>query len=274
MRLTAQMLVTLTLFSGAATAAAIDITTCGQLIPAGETGILQNDLTCDTGAVLSMGSDSTFELNGHTITKTGNGTVLDVHSPGGHKIRGPGQLVNVSIACGVGFDYDRKLHVEGIDIVSTTYGAIDCLDQGGLGDNRLTVKDVNVTAASESAFGILGRRVKVSDVTIEGTNLIALLARRLKGKNVTIIGNAGRAVASDMGYVNNVTLINSEIRDNAGPGVVALSIRLRSTTVTGNGGVDNADLESTRAPILRGSSTCDRSLYPGNGMPWGVCTDD
>src|SRR5262245_41391274 len=112
----ALLLVGLTLFSGAATAAAVDITTCGQFIPAGWLGIVQNDIVCTSGQAVSLGSDSILELNGHTITQTGNGTVVDVHSPGGHTIHGPGQLVNVSIACGVGFDYDRDLLVEGVDI--------------------------------------------------------------------------------------------------------------------------------------------------------------
>lgn len=272
MRRPVKILLVATLFAGPASAATFDVTTCGQTIPDGDTGILQNDLVCAAGTqTVRVGSEAKLELNGHSITALGSGSVVDVHSVGGHTVRGPGQLINITVACGVGFDYTRKLLVEGVDIVSTSYAAIDCLDQDGHGDNRLTVRDVDITG--DSTFGILGRRVKATNVTIEGSDLIALLARRLKGRDVTIIGNAGTAIVSDAGYARSVTLVGSDIRDNAG-GIIAETIRLRSTTVTGNGAPEGYDLKSLRRPILRGTSTCERSLNVPAGGPWGVCTND
>src|SRR6185295_6186951 len=50
------------------TAAAIDVTACGQTIPDYETGVLTTDLVCSTGSTaVTLGYASKFEMNGHTI---------------------------------------------------------------------------------------------------------------------------------------------------------------------------------------------------------------
>src|SRR5262249_35594224 len=144
------------------------------------------------------------DLNGHTVSMGGNGGVIDVHSEGRHAVFGPGNLVNVGIACGVGFHYARSLQVRGVDFVSTPYGAIDCLDQDGFRKNPLSVRDVHITGSS--VFGITGQDVKVRDISIAGSSLVALMAVNVKGQGVSIVGNGGSAIRSDFSSAHNVLL--------------------------------------------------------------------
>jgi hypothetical protein len=49
-------------------AAALDILTCGAVVPRGEVGVLQNDLTCSGEyAAVSLESGASVDLNGHAI---------------------------------------------------------------------------------------------------------------------------------------------------------------------------------------------------------------
>src|SRR4029077_4030306 len=49
------------------TAAAVDVTACGQVVPARKTGVLQADLAgCFWGVVLKPGAK--LELNGHSVS--------------------------------------------------------------------------------------------------------------------------------------------------------------------------------------------------------------
>lgn len=251
--------------------AAIDITTCGQTVPPGTLGVVQTDLVCpDTIQTVSLGSGATLDLNGHVLTATGLGNVIDVHSRGGHTVRGPGQLVNITISCGVGFDYARSVSIQDLDIVSTSYGGIDCLDQDAYQDNRLRVRNVNISGSS--TFGITGQHVRVSDVSISGADLIALWATTLRGKRLSIVGNAAAAIARD-GYARSVSLSESQIEDN-GDGIAAVRVLLRDTTVTGNGVPNGFDISSFRPPRLLGTSTCDSSLNVYGQASWGICSND
>jgi hypothetical protein len=259
-------------FAHRAAATVVPITACGQTVPDRARGILQNDLDCPgTDQTIHVGSSAKLELNGHTITAADLGSVVDVHSPGKHVIVGPGRLVNVTIACGVGFDYKRLLQVRSVDIVSTSFGAIDCLDQDAFRQNPMSVRDVHITG--DSSFGITGQDVQVRDVSIAGTSVSAILAITVKGKGVSIVGNAGDGIRSDLSESENVVLKDADIRDNTGWGIVSHSIRLKDSTVTGNGSTDGYDLASDVKPVIPGS-TCERSLHFGPATPWGICSND
>jgi hypothetical protein len=271
MRRSAEVLVFLVLLTGFARAATIPITTCGQTIPIGAKGVVQNDLTCTDVQVARLGTGSGLDLNGHTISATGLGTVISVSSAGRHTVRGPGRLVNVSISCGAGFDYARSVKVQNVDIVAEAQGGIHCLDQDGYRFNRLSAR--NVTIEGTSPFGITGNEVKLSGVSVAGTTLIAVVADRLRARELSIVGNDAIAITGDRGYADLVSLSNSDIRDN-GYGIIAVRAKLRNTTATGNGVPDGWDLDTFEMPLLTGSSTCDRSLNPGASASWGVCADD
>jgi hypothetical protein len=259
-------------FAHRAAAMVVPITACGQTVPDHARGILQNDLDCPgTTQTVHVGSSARLELNGHTITAADNGSVIDVHSPGKHVVVGPGRLVNVTIACGVGFHYQRRLQVQSVDIVSTPFGAIDCLDQDAFRQNPMSVRDVQVTGTS--AFGITGQDVQVRNVSVTGSSIAAILAINVKGQGVSIVGNAGAGIRSDVSQSENVVLKNADIRDNAGWGIVSHSIRLKDSTVTGNGSTDGYDLASIVKPVIPGS-TCERSLHIGPATPWGICSND
>ncbi len=51
-------------------AGTLDITTCGQSVPDGDTGVLQADLDCSADpaeAAVTLGRSSTLDMNGHAI---------------------------------------------------------------------------------------------------------------------------------------------------------------------------------------------------------------
>src|SRR5207249_8114063 len=67
---------------------AIDILSCGEMVPAGDVGVLQADLTC-SGVGVEVDEMATLQLNGHSITGASPG----VFCPHRCTIQGPGELV-------------------------------------------------------------------------------------------------------------------------------------------------------------------------------------
>ena len=51
----------------ASRAAAVDVSSCGQAVPDGETGVLQADLDCSADPAVTLGNRSTLDMNGHAI---------------------------------------------------------------------------------------------------------------------------------------------------------------------------------------------------------------
>ena len=80
----------------ARSAAALDVTACGALVPDGETGVLQADIDCSLdpadGAV-ALGNRSTLDMNGHAIVGRRIAVFCgsDPHSRG-CTVRGPGDV--------------------------------------------------------------------------------------------------------------------------------------------------------------------------------------
>jgi hypothetical protein len=276
MRKTSLTLIALFSFASFGLAAPIPVTTCGQTIPKGATGLLQNDLSCPAATTaVAVGIRATLDLDGHTITAAGTGGFIDVHLPGRHTIRGPGQLVNVQVSCGVGFSTRRDVTIRSVDITPTSFAGISCYDEDN--ENRVTLRDVTVNGPSN--FGITGWRVRVKGVTITGSEDFAILAPYVSGRDLSIVGTNGRAIWFADGYPKDVRLTNADIRDNAGAGVTGLRVRLRDSTVTGNGFADviptgfDYDVGSSFPPKLT-DTTCDRSRKSGQSATWGVCTLD
>jgi len=94
------------LLSGVASSThATDVTTCGQTIAAGDTGVLQADLTCSSGAfAVQLMHNARLQLNGHTLARVddagGSGTATVLGSGDGmaarFKILGPGTIAGTS----------------------------------------------------------------------------------------------------------------------------------------------------------------------------------
>ena len=259
--------------NGSALAAVVDVVTCDQEIPDRATGVVQRDLTCPAGQALSLGSGATLDLAGRSVTGLGGGIVIDVDSPGRHTIKGPGQLVNVTVSCGAGFSYRRDLRLTSVSIVPTSFAGCQC-EGGNPEPNRITVRDVQITGPS--SFGLIGQRVRATRLTIAGSTDMALLADDLRATDVSIVGTGGRAVWATGGLPQRVALRRADIRDNAGAGVSGVRVSVRRSTVTGNGLGEPGfewDIGTSEQPRVA-STTCDRSRRYGSASTWEVCALD
>lgn len=140
-------------------AAAYDVTRCGAVVPDGELGVLQQDLSCPSYGVVSLGSGSSLELNGYTLewaNPAGGGySVVDCSfSRTGCTVRGPGTIRCIGggfaeelIPVGVRAPARGTVVVEDVVISGCSGGITD------IRSDRLT-RVVDVTCGRSSHRGI------------------------------------------------------------------------------------------------------------------------
>src|SRR5215813_15462375 len=145
-------------------AAAMDITTCRQFVPAGVVAVLQADLVCGPSAQwpfspqgVVLNSGATVSLNGHSITGDGTGVGVDCEPQGGIRSRrnacrvvGPGVISGFELGIGV----VGHVAVEGVIVRGNRYGisVAKCC--------RLDVADV--VAEDNATAGVYARRLSGS----------------------------------------------------------------------------------------------------------------
>jgi hypothetical protein len=222
------------------TATAVDITSCGALVPAGETGVLQADLSgCADGVALAQ--DATIEMNGHAILNSGVG----VHCTAGRcRITGPGEIGSADV--GVRLDGEWP------------------------GRHVLYIDDVDVHDSAN--YGIYAfARIIATNLSVSGTiaNTFGVYAAELRGTGISVTNNAG----TGLGIGANARVIGLTATGNGGEGLFALGrIKVFDSTLTGNGDID---VLSPHRPRLR-NTVCDHSGgREGNyELDWGVCAND
>jgi len=227
------------------------IFSCDQFVPTGDTGILQNDLSCGGALGVTLGPGATLELNQHSISGAGDGVVC---AGGRCTIEGQGEIAG-STRCAVTV-------------------------QPAVGRVNVTVRD-NVDI-HDNACAIAGPNREDLSVSLTNVNVInntsGISANRVRATEVTVTGNGSGGV-----FVRRaVTLRQSSVQNNGGMGVFSwLRARLRGTTVTGNDPINGFDVATHRKPRLL-DSTCGKSAqapefpgFPDPGSPsWGVCLND
>ena len=272
-------------------ASAMDITTCGTTVSAGDVGVLQADLDCSTtpGVAVYLLKNALLELNSHAligypVDSTPTVSCLDPRC----SIAGPGDIANANAAVGGACVLvNRSLEITDANIHDCAFGI-----QGELAfqssDGRLAATKSRVYATrvnvSHSAFdGIVASLIQVTDVTISesgrfglhGVYHIPFLEQRWEGRvrgvNVTVINNHNSAV-----YARNVALDgltatgNGTIYDDGA--VAALRLRLSNSEVADSGSNLNCDVYSPNHP--RVTDTICGTSCGGPAGPWGVCTND
>lgn len=274
----------------AVSAAAVDITTCGQSVADMDVGVLQADLDCtgqpgicvhpgvddadvtctasvdcysaiDTCAhtAVGLGADAVLQLNGHSITGAG---VL-CSAAGTCTVTGPGSI----LAAPVGILARKKVRASGLTIDGGGFGIVSRLGGAILTDVNLTdngedgiwswkgtIRAVNVVATGNGDNGVYATRKPViaRGVTASNNGTHGVAGSPVRGSDVTAQGNVGMGVVSDKG------------------------MSLSDSTLTGNGlGYGGLDLVSTRRPRVR-NTVCDHSknIGPDDNLNWGVCADD
>lgn len=243
-------------------ALAVDVTSCSQVIPDGEIGVLQADLVCPAFSGIGLGRGATLQLNGHTVAAEAAvlGQVGIGCFRGKCRIEGPGTVSGFKGAGIVGLT-PSKLEVRGITVQGNGIGIsgdklrlvdLDITANDDWGASGTKLEATNVASTNNGSEGLGGYGVRLIDVTVSGNGANGVNCNRVTARNLTATGNTLYGVRSV--YHGNTKLTDS--------------------TVSGNG---IADVGSQHRPKLVGT-TCGTSRQLNDGGAdlgtWGLCTDD
>ena len=217
---------------------ALDLTACNA-VPAGESGVLQNDVDCN-GGTLTLAAASSLDLNGFTVTG-------DVVCAGGSSCR----IVSSPSLGGV-------VGRVGVDKGTIENVAIDCdgADVGVTVARKLRAREVSITGCA--AYGIYRQvgavSVKADSLSVVGNGVgMELNTGRLKGKDVEVSGNASAGIYAGKVLLDGVTAVG-----NGGWAVSAAKrVKVRGGTITGN---------AAGVVVPLGKATVKDSDVSGNGI--------
>ena len=259
----------------AGAAGGVEVTACGETVPAGETGILQGDLVCsgNSGNVaITLESNATLDLNGFTLTapdedgaavfcshractvvsRAATPGTLSGASTGGFGIYANGSDTPTVRRVVIDNVVIRDVEYWGVwtpdvRLVTASHVTVSGCQRYGIGAEKLVVQAVVATA---NGYGIAGRDgVRGTDVTVSGNLFFGIDAT---GGTVRITGLRASA--------------------NGKFGVFAQSVRLVDGQLAGSGVADVAS--TVRRPHLV-NTTCETSTNRfSEGTPWGVCALD
>jgi hypothetical protein len=245
-------------------AAAVDVSSCGQTLGRGAHGVLVADLACgDTALVMENGAQ--LDMAGRSITVSGSGpgaAIRCIHA----RCRvysssvAPGTLAGPDTFAGISIEGTpiAKLRLSNLQLAGFYHGV-----QGPTA--RVFASDVVVNGAAQ--VGMLAARLYLEQVAASGNGSGLYASTSLKFTDIAANDNAGYGLAST-GKIRGTGLTAS----GNNLGVAGGHIRLLGATVTGN----DTDIVSTdRLPRLR-ASHCDTSsdTWTPGGAPWGVCALD
>ena len=218
----------------------VDITMCGQVVPAGETGVLQADLSGCSAIGLTLEDGAGVQLNGHAITSAADG-VNGIVCQGGCLVQGPGKIsVDYGIV-GNGHLRRQSLRVEDVDLE----------DNGG------------VAVLSLKSF-VFARNVTVTGTGFEhvgnppGGTIAIHTYRGLFGKNLTVSNNGGWGIIVS----GRLKLIDSVVTGNNGGGTgIDIVAYRRPRLIDSTCGKSTGRRPKQVHPVLELGS-------------WGVCAGD
>lgn len=253
---------------------ALDVTTVGQTVPKGKTGVLQADLTCPANTVgVFLDDHATLDLNGHAL----DGCTVDAAGPSHTElrriaVRGPGVIRNASYGITL---RTGTVRVTDVDIENSTYYGI--IGSGDSGDGPSTARLKRVSVSGSGFAGIQATKVIATDVTATGNGTVLGLPAivgwgGVVGRRLTVNGNASGVYAAD----GRTNIVDSQITGNASIGVIGFKVSVARSTVTGNttvGPPTEADLISSYPPKVK-ATTCGTSLKADGTASWGVCAGD
>src|SRR5262249_22134808 len=175
----------------------VDITMPCQVVPAGETGVLQSDLSgCSTGRpVVTVENGGSVLLNGHSITSTASG-VNGIVCQGRCLVKGPGKISVDFAIVHSGHLRRQSLRVEDVNLEDNGYSAILSLE------GFVLARNVTVT----------GNSFEHPPMPPGATPVVR--ARRLFGRNLTVTNNDSWGIITSA----RLRLIDSIVTGNSGDG--------------------------------------------------------
>src|SRR5262245_22866919 len=213
--MTLRPLLVLIVALAASTAPAVEITACGQVVPAGQIGELRANLHCmvarDPFQASAQGvfleRDATLDLNGFTITGDGTGSGIQC---AGCSVNGPGEITNFDVAiAGAG----GRVRIQNLVARGNRNGL---LYKAGR-----VIDLVNVVMSDNAELGISARggRLRGRDVEASRNGIAGVWGPAVKLVRLTAVGNGpGGGV-----YANSFR---------------RQTVRLVGCTITGNNGLD------------------------------------
>jgi hypothetical protein len=251
------------LVSLGSTAAAVDVTHCGQVIPPRQTADLVADLDCPTDlpsgtlqelSAVYLDTGARLRLNGFTLS----GADVGVGCGSRCTVEGPGTIRDFPIGV---LSYGAT-RVDDVVFRENGQSAIYVL-----GSRKVHVTDVSILDA-DGLTAIIAHSLKAERLTIENC-WYGIAAIKMTGTDVTITGCGQRAFGGGSIRATRLTAT-----DNGGPGVAATRVILTDSVLTGNDSLGTGvDLRSDRFPRLQ-NTTCGRSERGETGMSFGVCLND
>jgi hypothetical protein len=263
-------------------AAAVDITSCGEIVPAGQTGVLMADLDCTASPVdvpnVELRAGATLDMNGHSLSRQdpGNGIAILCPSRSRCTIKGPGTIFGHVIASSGGNQVIEDVTVQDVEsgILAYIHGT------PRLGKLRLT----NVTVTGAEYAGVYANRVTAENLQVVGTEEGFGIYGGVRGTNIVASDNGGGGIVGKRVRIDGLVATNNG--GGGAPfsfgGVYAPSgiVSLRNSTVTGNQAdyspetSGQIDIIARRARLA--NTTCGHSVYDDAvGLDsLGVCAGD
>lgn len=229
--------------STGASAQPVSITACGQTVGPGESGVVENDLTCPVGV-------------GTFVVAVGNGGSLDL---AGHALAGARTGIRCERRCTISSTGTLGL----ISDSETGVGAgIAAVSDGG----RITISNVHLDNHSIALLTDFDTgKVYATDLTLT-YNGFGMQARKIRVTNLTASANFTVAQAG------KTTIEDSTVVASGGSAFTGRKVVLVNSSVTGS--QSGIDLLTQRRPRVV-NSTCEVSRILQNPTEtWGVCAND
>ncbi len=226
-------------------AAALDITTCGQVVPIGQAARLVTDLACASGNGVVLANRTRLYLDGHVLSGSADASNVVCQGPR-CKIVGPGELVGGHF----GVAGSGKVAISDVTVRDQIRGGIDGLFSVRV--RRVTMTGIGFGAPAPSSTEV----IRTGD---------------LRGTDLVVQNNAGGVSTVDY------RLRNALIADNGGIGIGGPGRgRLSHSIATGNLGGPLGmpiDLYAIEQPKLV-DTVCDHSYNADNGTSFNICQLD
>ena len=221
----------------ARSAAAVDVTECGQVIQKGEVGELRNDLQCVRRPTWPFSAQGVYLYQGATLRLNGFAIA--------------GDDSGVGIECGTTGVGRNRCTIEGPGEVRGFYAGVNC------GGCRVVARAVIFRANTNGIYIPLSGRLVAENVVAIDNVEEGIWAQSVRAKDVEASRNGGSGVNSfDRLRVRGLTALA-----NGGPGVRGGSkgSRIVESTVTDNDTTgDGYDITST-GPVRLVRTSCGQS---------------
>jgi hypothetical protein len=255
-------------------AQAVDITTCGQMVPANQVGTLVANLDCSgapTGsAAVSLSNRSRLEMGVHSITTPPGGLGIACTQVR-CAVTGSGAILTPPLDPGVGIYAVRNVTVSGgIEIHGLRVGIL-------ANEGRVKASDV---ALSNNQDAVIAKKVKGTNVFIRDSDRVGIMAARgVRGTHFEIRDSGWAAIQTrSFKLTELIATTNGLASTSVGGAIIAPRGGILIDSLLSANALNGvpADIVTGRRPILINTS-CNVSVRLIDDSPsgsWGVCSGD